>query len=273
MRKINKATTLDLDTCVLDFEDGVAISQKQQARALIPDALRNLNFKRAERSVRINSFASGFQGADLESLIPVFDQLDSILLPKVENAQQVDTLDRFLRKHDTANHIQILVAIESAQAIINLVQICESSPRVTCLIFASEDYCADIGASRTAEGYELLYARSAVVTHAAAFRLQCVDMVCTQYKDSAQLIKECHQGFNLGYTGKQAIHPDQIQAIYKYFCPSPENVEYAKRILEEMKTHELAGKGAFEIDGKMIDLPMVLWARKQLHKAGAPFDE
>lgn len=82
-------------------------------------------------------------------------------------------------------------------------------------------------------------------------------MVCTQYKNEVQLIAECVDGFNLGYTGKQAIHPNQIAAIYQYFCPSPENLEYATRILTEMKRYESEGKGAFEIDGKMIDMPMV----------------
>lgn len=98
-------------------------------------------------------------------------------------------------------------------------------------------------------------------------------MVCTQYKNDAQLIKECQQGFNLGYTGKQAIHPNQISLIYEHFCPSQEKIEFAKRIFEGMKEHDKIGKGAFEIDGKMIDMPMLLWAKRQLQKANLPIPE
>lgn len=97
--------------------------------------------------------------------------------------------------------------------------------------------------------------------------LQAIDMVCIQFKDNDQLIKECIQGYNLGYTGKQAIHPGQLDTIYKYFMPTEENIAFAKEILAAWNVNTAQGKGVFELRGKVIDLPMVLWACKILGKA------
>lgn len=97
-------------------------------------------------------------------------------------------------------------------------------------------------------------------------------MVCIQFKDNDQLIKECIQGFNLGYTGKQAIHPAQLETIYKHFMPSEEAVTFATNIVKAWNDNHSEGRGVFEVGGKVIDLPMVLWARKILGKANISVD-
>jgi len=154
-----------------------------------------------------------------------------------------------------------LAAIESARALVYLKEICKAVPkRLDALIFASEDLCADMGLIRTAEAKELLYARSHVVTHAVAFGLQAIDMVCLNYNDPAILFKEATEGRQMGYIGKQAIHPNQIEPIYKAFHPTEEQISFAKKVIEGNEKHQSEGKGAFTIDGKMIDLPVVKWA-------------
>eukprot|EP01125_Pyxidicula_operculata_P010611 TRINITY_DN3492_c0_g1_i1.p1 TRINITY_DN3492_c0_g1~~TRINITY_DN3492_c0_g1_i1.p1 ORF type:complete len:304 (+),score=47.48 TRINITY_DN3492_c0_g1_i1:1-912(+) len=265
-RKIKKGFQLNLDCAVLDFEDGVALSEKEKARNLVKDVLMTGDFGRAERCVRINSSTSEHYSADLNALIPVINKLDAIVLPKVENSKQIENVHQFLLQHDVDSRIKILAAVESAIGIVNLKEIC-TAPRVEALIFASEDYCADIGATRTSEGTELLYARTALVTYAAAFNLQAIDMVCIDFKNEQQLIKECIQGFNMGYTGKQAIHPSQVETIYNNFRPPPEKIDFAKRVIVEFEKHQKEGRGAFQLDGKMVDMPLVIQARRLLEKS------
>eukprot|EP01129_Flabellula_baltica_P005236 TRINITY_DN1879_c0_g1_i1.p1 TRINITY_DN1879_c0_g1~~TRINITY_DN1879_c0_g1_i1.p1 ORF type:complete len:316 (+),score=66.06 TRINITY_DN1879_c0_g1_i1:11-958(+) len=269
-RKLDKISKLDLDCVVLDFEDGVSQNEKDIAREFIPQYLNKDDsfFQRAERSVRINAFGSGHEMADLNALVGVLDRVQSVVLPKVENAEHVVMLDDFLSENgDSEKRIKILAAIESASGLLNLKDICQSSSRLDALIFASEDFSADVGITRTPDTLEFLYARSQIVLHSAAYNLQSIDMVCIDYKNQEQLQKECIGGYNLGFTGKQAIHPGQIQPIYEYFCPPQEKIDFAKEILSSHEEHEARGIGAFEVRGKMIDLPMVKWARKTLGKA------
>jgi citrate lyase subunit beta-like protein len=267
-RKITKAAGLQLDCVVLDLEDGIAINQKDNARQMIRESLNKINFGSAERCLRMNSVRSGFEKADLDAIAPVFDKLDTIVLPKVETVEDVAFVDNYLstKGNDNNKRIKILACIESAKAIMNLKEICQA-PRVDGLIFGSEDYSADLGVTRTKTGEELLWVRSAIVTHAKAYRLSAIDMVCIHYKDEAQLRLECKQGYNLGYDGKQAIHPNQVSVIYECYRPPEESIAFAKKIVEANVLHQQDGKGAFEVDGKMIDMPMVRWAYIILQKA------
>eukprot|EP01128_Nolandella_sp_AFSM9_P006075 TRINITY_DN3059_c0_g1_i1.p2 TRINITY_DN3059_c0_g1~~TRINITY_DN3059_c0_g1_i1.p2 ORF type:complete len:343 (-),score=90.75 TRINITY_DN3059_c0_g1_i1:58-1086(-) len=270
-RKLAKVNTLKADCFVLDFEDGVAMNMKQEARKLIPKALSEYEGN-SEMAVRVNSASSGLLQADLASLIPVLPYLDAIVLPKTQTVEEIEEIHHFLTSHGSADgsenkRIEIMIAIESARAILNLKELC-AAPRVSAVIFASEDYCADIGATRTPEATELLYARSAVVTHAAAFHHHAIDMVCINYKNEPLLQRECVDGVNLGYTGKQAIHPNQIETIAASFRPTEDQVEFARRVLAENDLHQDEGKGAFEVDGKMIDMPMVLQAQRIVSRAG-----
>jgi citrate lyase subunit beta-like protein len=271
-KKIKKALTLDADCLVLDFEDGVALNQKEKARSLVCHYLSKESFGRAERCVRINSVSSGQETLDLEALSAVLPSVDSIVLPKVEAPEHIQIIDKFLTERgDPSGRIKIMACIESAIALVNLTSICQTSKRVDALVFGSEDYSADVGITRTKNGDELFFARSAVVTYAKAFRLTAIDMVCIHYKDEEQLRRECQQGYNLGFDGKQAIHPNQIPIIYQMFKPPDELIQLAKKIIEENDKFQREGKGAFEIDGKMIDMPMVKWAFGILQKADVKF--
>jgi citrate lyase beta subunit len=115
----------------------------------------------------------------------------------------------------------------------------------------------------------VFYARSAVVTHAAAFGLQAIDMVYVDYNDPAGLAQEAETGAQLGYAGKQAIHPAQIGPIQAAFTPSAEAVAQARRVVEAARAHQAEGRGAFALDGKMVDAPVVKAAEAVLAKARA----
>lgn len=203
---------------------------------------------------------------DLAALKPVLDKVDSILIPKVESAADCDYVEQFLEANGDKK-VRIFACVETARGILSLKDICRKSSRLEVIVFGSEDYCADVGASRTPGLEELLYARSAVVTACAAYGLQSIDLVCIDYKNEAQLIKECQSGYALGFDGKQAIHPAQIPIIYDNFRPPEKTLTFAKRIVDEYKTQMDRGVGAFVIDDKVIDMPMIKWAEQVLSKA------
>ncbi|MBL8045812.1 MAG: CoA ester lyase [Anaerolineales bacterium] len=271
-RKIEKAITLGADCVCLDLEDGVALSQKQAARLAVAEALNTLSFGRSERMVRINRFGSGWEVEDLAHTLAA--RPASVLLPKVESAEALLWLDEQITQAERAHgwpnrQIEMLAMVETARGIINLKEIANASPRLTALIFGAEDLAGDIGAVRTREAWEVFYARSAVVTHAAAFGLQALDMVFVDYGDSAGLLSEAHQGARLGYGGKQLIHPNQIEPVHAAFTPDEAALAHAQRVVQAAQTNQASGLGAFSLDGKMVDMPVVKAAEQVLAKARA----
>jgi citrate lyase beta subunit len=271
-RKIEKALTLDADSVCMDLEDGVAASQKAAARETVRRALATFDFGRSERLVRINSVGSGLEAADLAETIS--GKPDGIVLPKVEQAAAIAWLDEQITGAEraqswTAGEMAIIAIVETARGIINLGEICAASPRLQALIFGAEDLAADIDATRTREGAEVFYARSSVVMWAAAHGLQAIDMVFVNYQDPEGLAEEARQGAQLGYAGKQAIHPGQVGPIQSAFTPSTAAIAYARRIVRAAAENEAAGLGAFAVDGKMVDAPVIRAAWRVLEKARA----
>jgi citrate lyase beta subunit len=163
----------------------------------------------------------------------------------------------------------LLAQIETPRAIIHLKEICESTKRLQALIFGAEDMALGLGATRTSEAWEVFYARSAVVTHAAAFGLQALDMVYTRFEDVEGLRKEAQQGVQLGFSGKQIIHPAQIEPVQAAFTPDDASVANARKVLQTYELEEHAGRGAYSMNGKMVDLPVVMAARNVLSRAEA----
>lgn len=271
-RKIIKSTSLGLDGAILDLEDGVAFNRKDEARASIRRALENVAFGRTERLVRINPLYSGRAEEDLEAVLP--GRPDAILIPKADSPQIVSAVDDLIsafeqnRGWDTGA-IALLLLIESAAAFVNLADICRASPRVQALVFGAEDFCADAGVTRTIEARELLYARSALVMHAAAFGLQAIDMVQVNYLDTSRLEKECRDAVELGFTGKTVVHPAQIEVVQRAFTPSQELINYAREIVDGAVAAQRDGRGVFTHEGKLVDLPVVKRAENILARARA----
>ena len=265
--KIEKAAGLGADCVCLDLEDGVAPIRKAEARQLVARALSELDFGRSERLVRINPVGSGLETEDLEAVLPTSP--DGIVLPKVANGDQVNAISAKIDLEEQAqklkkNSITLLAQIESATGLINLKEIGGAHERLDALIFGAEDYASDVGAKRTLDADEVFYARSAVVAYAAAFDLQAIDMLWVDFKDHAGLQRLAAQGARLGYSGMQIIHPDQIEPVQRAFTPSTEELAAAKRIVEAYQQHVKEGRGAFALDDKMVDMPIVKAARRVL---------
>ena len=144
-----------------------------------------------------------------------------------------------------------------------------SHPRLDALIFGGEDFAAALGATRTSEAVELLYARQSVLTVAAAFSLQAIDMVAIDFKDLEALRREAGFGASLGFTGKQIIHPAQVEPVQTAFTPGDEAIAHARRVVEGFEASKKQGKGSFALDGRMIDMPLVKNAQKVLERARA----
>ena len=261
--KIEKAQALDLDSFCMDLEDGVALNNKLAARESVASALQELDFGHIERLVRINPAETELATQDLESILVA--RPDGIVVPKVESAADI----QWVATQIDDTEMPIIAIVETARGIVNLKEIGAAGSSLHALAFGAEDLASDIGATRTKAGWEVLYARSAVVTHAKANDLQVLDMVFVDFKDLEGLEEEAQAGASMGYDGKQAIHPSQIGVIHQAFTPSPEQIEEAQRVVVEFDKNSQAGTGAFAIDGKMIDMPLYRAAQNKLAKVRA----
>jgi len=270
-KKITKALTLGVDCICMDMEDGVAASRKAEARATIVRALQELDFGKSEKLARINAVGSGWEKDDIAAVLPY--RPDGIVVPKVESLEQIRWADDLIAGAELKygwplNSIRMLAGVETAKGILNLKEIA-SHPRLDAIIFGGEDFAASVGARRTREATELLYARQAVVVACAAFGLQAIDIVYIDFKDTEGLRREAEQGAGFGFSGKQVIHPNQVQVTQEAFTPSDEAIAEAKRIVEAFEAGQREGKGAFALDGKMIDMPLLKHAQKVLERAKA----
>ena len=271
MKMMTKAAGLEVDSVCLDLEDAVALGQKEEARALVAQALAELDFGRTERCVRINEAGSDLARADLEAILPLHP--DAIILPKVDSPDALLWADEMLLEAETRHGwpiggIALIALIETAMGVVRLADIAASTPRLQALAFGAEDLMADVGGKRTSSNREVAYPRSAVAITAAAFGLQALDQVFVTYKDLDGFRAEAEEAAILGYQGKQVIHPAQAQVAQEVFTPSEEEIAHAQRVLEAMREAEARGEGVFALDGKMVDGPMIKAARRVLARAG-----
>ena len=270
-KKITKSLTLGVDCICMDMEDGVAVNRKAGARATIAKALQELDFGKSEKLARINSVGSGWEKDDIAAVLPV--RPDGIVIPKIESLDQIKWGSEIIEAAELRygwpiNSVRMLVGVETAKGILNLKEIA-SHPRLDGIIFGGEDFAASVGATRSRDATELLYARQAVVVACAAFSLQAIDIVTIDFKDIAALRAEAEFGARLGFSGKQIIHPAQVEPVQTAFTPNDEAIAYAKRIVESFEASQKEGRGAFALDGKMIDMPLLKNARKVLERARA----
>ena len=269
--KIEKATMLGVDCICMDMEDGVAPNKKADARAAIARALQELEFGRSEKLARINAVGSGMEQQDIQAVLPY--RPDGIVIPKMEELGQIQWASEIIEAAELQNgwpvgSIRLLVDVETARGVLNLKEIA-SHPRLDAIIFGGEDFAASIGATRTKEALELLYARQATVTAAAANGLQAIDIVAIDFKDLEALRLESEFGARLGFTGKQIIHPAQVGPVQTAFTPDADAIAYARRIVETFEASQAKGAGAYALDGRMIDRPLLKNAQKVLDRAKA----
>jgi citrate lyase beta subunit len=162
----------------------------------------------------------------------------------------------------------IYVVVETARGIMNLASIASADARLAGLIFGAEDLAGDLGATRTPDGWEVLYARSAIVVAAVANNLPSFDTVYIALTDLDGLRADSLRAAQMGFTGKLAIHPRQVAVIHEAFTPSAAEIDRAQRLIVAFEDHQRSGTGAFAFEGKMVDLPLLRAAQRTLQRAG-----
>ncbi|KAH7359221.1 citrate lyase subunit beta [Plectosphaerella cucumerina] len=278
-KMLSKSLSLTSDNITYDLEDSVTPSRKEPARAALRSFLstRPPPPRGTELAVRINAVSTPHALADLTALASL-PSLDAICVPKVDSAADLTFVTDVLRhiapeRHgpDATSPIRIIALIESAQAIMDLREICAASPYLSGLVFAAEDFAKDLSLTRSPSLSEFLYARSAIVTAARAARLpSAIDLVCTSFRGPEgldRLREEALGGKALGFNGKQCIHPSQVEPVQRYFAPSEKELEWAVRVVIADDKASAAGRGAWTLDGSMIDAPVVAKARATVEKA------
>lgn len=270
LHKIQKAIGLQVDCICMDLEDGTALNQKATARVTIANALRTLDFGRSERLVRVNPFSSGMADADLAAVLPALP--DGIVLPKVNTPDEIRRVCALMSAAEEeadrpAGSMALIAIIETAWAFLNLAQICAADSRLQALIFGGEDLAADLGATRTPAAAELAYGRGMLVMHAAAFELQAIDMVTVDFTDLETVRRDARHSMELGFSGKQIIHPRQIAPVVEAFTPSEAEVARALALVEAFREFQKQGSGAFAFEGQMVDMPVIRRAEQVLARA------
>lgn len=279
-KMLTKSLSLASDNVTYDLEDSVTPTAKPSARQQLKSHLTSLSSRPSsitELAVRINSVSTPFALDDLTTLASV-PLVDAVVIPKVESAADLSFVTDVIRhiapeRHaeGSENPIKLVALIESARAIMDIASICKASPYLSGLIFAAEDFALDLSITRTPALTEFLYARSAIVTAARAFGLpSAIDLVCTSFRGEEGLRvleQECEGGKAMGFNGKQCIHPSQVEVVQRLYAPTEEEVEWAVRVTIADDKAATAGRGAWTLDGKMIDAPVSGKARAIVAKA------
>jgi citrate lyase subunit beta/citryl-CoA lyase len=277
-RMIDKSLGLPVDAIMMDIEDGVAPSEKDTARRQIASSLSRVAKQLTEtaaplrmpaRYVRINAVGHERMHADLSSVVR--PSLDGLVVPKVETAEQVKLVSGVLDRHEPqaeipSGSVRLLIAIESPQGLFNAYAIASASPRVIGLIFGAEDFSRELSLPlrRDGEARDLLYARSVIVTAAAAAHVQGIDAVWTDLQDMEGLQKYALQSRRLGFSGMSLIHPSQIDDVNAAFTPTAEELDHCRRVLQAFEEARDRGEGAVAFGGQLLDFPIVERARQTL---------
>lgn len=255
------------DGIILDLEDAVAPDKKDEARYLVRNALRGIDFYGTERMVRINQGERGLD--DLDFVVP--HNVNLILLPKCENAKQVhdvnDRIAKIRKKSKITAPVWIMPIIESAAGVLNAFEIASAADNVVSIAIGLEDYTADLGTRRTQEGTESFFARSMVVNAARAAGIQPIDSVFSDVGDPEGLKENVLRSKALGFDGMGCIHPRQIRIIHENFAPSDDETDKAKKIVSAFHKATEQGLGVVSLGTKMIDPPVVKRALNTINMA------
>src|SRR6185503_6219859 len=261
--RFGKAMAAGADAVVFDLEDSVEPGQKEQARSLIAEFLATPSTGPL-RLVRFNGIHSADGEADLE-FFSSRTGFDGVLLPKVETVGLVELVARVFARHAPGGAVPpLLLLLETPTAILRAGDIAVADAPIAALLFGAEDFTAGLGVERTTDGEELLFARGQIALAAAAARAEAIDAVFTDLNDMDGLRRDCRRARGLGFRGKMAIHPKQIDIINETFTPAPAEVERARRVIDAYETARAAGHAVTTLEGKMIELPIVERARRVL---------
>lgn len=276
-RMVQKAFTLPADYMMLDLEDSVPISEKEEARKRVVAAFLEGDWRGKVRGYRINGMDTPFAYRDIIDVVEaVGDQLDVIVIPKVNDAAEIKAIDYLLTQIEMRlgfkNRIGLEASIETALGMLRVDEIVFSSPRLEALVFGVADYGASLtmmtkGISGHGDredfypGHRWHFPLSRMVMAAKAAGLMAIDAPYGDYRNVEGLRHSCLLSAALGYDGKWVIHPDQLAVVNEVFTPSEEDVERSRKIVEAYAQAQAQGCGSLAIDGKMVDAASIRLAQ------------
>jgi citrate lyase subunit beta/citryl-CoA lyase len=257
-KMLQRAAGFDSDVLLLNLEDGVSSSKKELARENIAQALKTRHFGCREVVVRINGLDTLFGRDDLATVILGFP--DGICLPKVEKAEDIREAERAIlgleRKHGAREGlIRFHAMIESAAGVLHAPEIAAASARMASLIFGSADYANGVRCQPGRDRSELLLALQMIVTSARAAGIDAIDAPCFDIRNNDLLRDESIQARRLGFDGKSALHPDQLETINKVFDVTAEEIAWAERVIAGLDEAENRGKALTTVEGQLLDNP------------------
>ncbi len=264
---LNKSLQSRPDVVVPDMEDSVPDAEKPAARELIREWLPKLAATHDKVMPRVNSLETGLTEGDLRAVVG--PHIWGISIGKISSPGDISTVSLMLDGLEAAagldaGSIRIIPWIESTRAIVQCHEICRASRRIAGAAFGGEDYTNDLGVERLEEPTQLLFARSTLTTAAHAAGVPALDTPYFQFRDDAGLQKDSIASRNIGFKGRFAIHPAQIDTINRCFAPSEQEIIQARRVVEAFDQAEAQGRGSTSLDGTVIDVPVVKRARAVL---------
>jgi citrate lyase subunit beta / citryl-CoA lyase len=273
-RKFAKASGIGADALILDLEDAVAPSMKVEARAMVAALLEGSAQRDWAFFVRVNPFDTGMTFDDMAAVVK--PGLDGLLIPKADGAQDIvrigEELDRLeaLAGMENSTVKIAVVATETAKAMFNLGSYTPAHPRLVALTWGAEDLAAVLGATANKEANgewtsPYMMARNMCLFAAGSAGVAPLDTLYSDFRDPEGLERDCVRARRDGFTGRIAIHPDQVAIINRCFSPSPEDVAQAQMIVDAFAAQPDAG--TLGINGKMYDIPHLKAAQKTLASA------
>lgn len=270
--KIINGDSMGSDAIILDLEDAVSPDEKDAARILVRNAIRDMGFDGVEVIVRVNALDTPYWKQDLDAIVPL--RPDLIMPPKTTSAQDVLTLDAYIGELEKANgmeedSVKLIPLIETALGVENAYQIASASQRVSALFLGGEDLSADLHCRRTKEGNEIDYARKRLVCAARAAGVEVYDTPFTDVNDDEGIVCDAKYAKSLGFTGKASISPRHVSAINEVFSPTRAEIDHAYEVIEAITAAKAQGRGVVALHGKMIDAPVVARAEQTIAAAEA----
>ena len=269
---LERARAFNADVIMVDLEDSVPPGEKTNARDMAKEWVPTLRREGQRVMVRVNSLDTGLTRPELEAIVST--DLYGISLGKVESTWNIRDVDRMLSAIESLAGVElgstkIVAWAETASALVDARNIGSASHRVIALAFGAEDFTNDMGIERSDTGEEVQVPRSLVPVAARAANVASLDSPFVLFQDPDALRADAKRARQMGYTGKFAIHPSQLDIINETFSPSPEEITYARQIMEAWEQAEAEGRGSLAMDGRMVDVPVVKRAQNLLAFAEA----
>jgi len=280
LKMMAKAAASNADQVMLDLEDACAVSQKVEARKTVIEALNTLDFGGKIRAYRPNNVRTRFFYRDLIEVVEAAGRnIDVVVIPKSYGPEDILFADRFLTQIEEnmgfeLGRIKLEALIESADAVLHAELIAKCTPRLGGLIFGLVDFAGDIGAQELGgeQFFYYNYAKAKCITAARAAGITVVDGVTLAIRDNEACRRDAKMGARMGFDGKWAIHPAQIDIIHEAFTPSADEIASAKHIVDAYEKADVqGGLGAIMIDDQMVDAALlrVEWRKLAIaRKAG-----